>query len=173
MAEPKNLRFRPLLPLYLEWARQLHNDPDVLSMLTDPHIVSMNEQDEWYENLQKSNTSLRWMVFNYSNPIGIVRLDQIDKDNKSICVGLDIHKDYRGQGYAKLIYKQLFYEWFNEHEFNRIWLMVASYNTVAINLYTQLGFTTEGVQREALYKDGQFYDYIMMFILRSEYDSLI
>ena len=58
-----------------------------------------------------------------------------------------------------------------EEKFNRVWLMVAEYNTVARNLYKQLGFTQEGVQRQALYKDGFSYDYIMMSILKGEYNE--
>ena len=56
------LTFKKLTKEYLEWARQLHNDPDVLIMLTDPHIVSEEEQLIWFEKLLKSNTSERILV---------------------------------------------------------------------------------------------------------------
>jgi RimJ/RimL family protein N-acetyltransferase len=164
------LVFKKLTYNYLEWARQLHNDPEVISMLTDPHIVTKQEQEKWFQNLKTSKTSKRIIAFYQDKPIGLIRLDQIDYHNKSICIGLDIHQDYRGKGFAKKIYQYIFDEWFINAEFNRIWLLVASYNTIAYGLYKKLGFKEEGIQREALYKNSKFHDYIMMSILKKEYE---
>lgn len=166
-----NINFCSLGSEDLEWARLLHNDPEVLSMLTDSQEVSEQQQKHWFLNLQKSKSSKRLIVFSGVAPIGVVRLDLIDYYNKSIRVGLDIHKDFRGQGFAKPIYYKVFKEWFVDRRFNRVWLMVVPYNTIAVNLYKKLGFKNEGVQRQALLKDGKFYDYLMMSILREDYNG--
>lgn len=165
------ITFKPLDEEHLEWARLLHNDPEVISMLTDPHVVSKEEQKRWFANLQKSNSSERALVFWGKEVIGLVRLDQIDYYNKSVCVGLDIHKDFRGKGLAKLVYRKMFKRWFEGEGFNRVWLMVAMYNLRAQNLYKKLGFKEEGIQREALFKNGKFYSYSMMSVLRREYND--
>lgn len=174
------IHFSPLTLEHIEWARQLHNDPEVLSMLTDPHVVSEEEQRTWFSRLEKSKSSKRLLIMkrdfppeNYNPyPIGLVRLDSIDSYNKSICIGMDIHKDYRGQGFAKIAYSKLISELFNNQNFNRIWLMVAEYNQRAIHVYTSLGFRVEGLQREALFKNECYYNYILMSILRSEFNAL-
>jgi len=167
-----NILFQPLTKEYLEWARLLHNDPEVLCMLTDAHEVCEAEQLVWFDRLKRSITSERKVVFNNNTPIGIIRLDDMDTNNKSICVGLDVHKDFRGLGLSKDIYKKLLKELFIGG-WNRVWLLVAEYNTKALNLYKKLGFVQEGIQRKRLLKNGVFYDYIMMSILRSEYDTTI
>ncbi len=159
------IELKPLNMEQLEFARQLHNDPDVLKMLTDPHQVSVEEQFVWFVKLQGSKKSQRLVAFLDNVPIGVVRLDQIDYYNKSVCVGLDIHKDYRGKGYSKPIYEEVFKKWFGEEKFHRMWLLVISYNTVAKNLYKSLGFVKEGTQTEAIYRDGQYWDYDMMYML--------
>ncbi len=164
---------------HIEWARQLHNDPEVLSMLTDPHIVTPEEQEEWYFKMKHSKSSQRLVVSDGitqadgtgPTPIALVRADQIDEYNGSVCIGLDIHKDFRGKGHAKPIYRQLIDGIFINDKFNRVWLFVASYNTRAIKLYEGLGFQREGVQRQALKKGFNHYDYIMMSILRSEWST--
>ena len=167
-----SLIFKPLSFEYLEWARQLHNDPDVICMLTDPHIVLEEEQVVWFNKLLKSNSSERILVFNSSlTPIGIVRIDSIDNHNKSVCVGLDIHRDFRGKGLAKQVYHYMFKHWFIEKDFNRVWLLVAEYNLIGRHIYEKLGFLYEGTQRKALYKDGLFFDYLMMGFLKDEYLS--
>lgn len=165
------LYFNNLDEAHLEWARTLHNDPEVLGMLTDPREVTPEEQVEWFTKLQRSTSSERWLVFNSCErcPIGLVRLDAIDHCNKSICIGLDIHKDFRGTGLARPVYRKLFEEWFVVRGFNRVWLMVAGYNARARHIYTSLGFKEEGIQREALLKNGVFHDYIIMSILKREY----
>ena len=58
---------------------------------------------------------------------------------------------------------------FTVHQFNRVWLLVAEYNAVAINLYKNLGFRLEGTQREAIYRFGQFWNYETMSILKRSY----
>jgi RimJ/RimL family protein N-acetyltransferase len=153
----------------IEWARQLHNDPDVLCMLTDPHIVQPDEQEFWFAKLEKSKSSQRILVRQNGTPIGLIRVDSIDYANKSVCVGLDIHKDFRGQGFARQIYEHVFEHWFKEKDFHRVWLLVAGYNKRAIHLYHSLGFIDEGCQREALFKNGNYYSYYMMSVLQNEY----
>ena len=163
--------FRPLELEDLEWARVLHNDPEVLSMLTDPHEVSRKEQFAWFRKLEQTKTSER-LVAEWKGTvirIGLVRVDNIDRYNRSLCLGLDICKEFRGKGFAKEIYKALFSKYFADEDINRIWLLVAEYNKRARHIYKSLGFKTEGVEREALFKNSKFYDYIMMSILKKEW----
>lgn len=164
------MEFKKLTEEYLEWARQLHNDSSVLAMLNDPTVVLEEQQKEWFKSLKSSKTSERIVVLNEDSvPFGLIRVDCIDRNNLSVCVGLDIHKDFRGKGYAKKIYKHIFEYWFIKKNFNRVWLTVAEYNIVARCLYSSLGFLFEGIQRKSLCKDGKFYDAIMMGILKEEY----
>lgn len=163
------LKLTDLTEDQLEWARTLHNDPEVLAMLTDPTVVSPEQQVAWFAKLQSSSKSRRLVATLNGNPVGVVRLDDIDLHNHSVCVGLDIEKSYRGQGLAKPIYRELFQYLFQDLTMNRVWLLVAAYNKRAHRLYTELGFVEEGKFREALYKDNQYHDYILMSILRDEW----
>lgn len=162
--------FEDLNEEYLEWARELHNDPEVLSTLTDTHKVSKKEQYTWFLSLQKMKASRRLLVFIDEVSVGIVRVDGIDPYNKSMCVGLDIHKNFRGKKLAVSIYGKLLNWCFTIMGYNRVWLLVADFNTRAKNLYTKVGFVQEGRQREALCRSGGYHDYLMMSILRKEYD---
>lgn len=165
--------FKPLTEDLLEWARLLHNDPEVLSMLTDPHEVTPEEQKAWFDSLQKGSSRKRWVVWEDNSPIGLIRLDSIDTYNRSICVGMDIEKNFRGKGLSQLAYKELLRELFQNLAINRVWLLVNEKNERAIHIYKKLGFKEEGRQREALFKNGKYLDYISMSILRREYDPSI
>jgi RimJ/RimL family protein N-acetyltransferase len=167
-----NINLEPLTEKYLEWARALHNDESVLKFLSDPHIVSREEQIVWYNNICNSKVSKRYIAFITENiPIGLVRIDYIDIFNHSVCVGLDIHKNFRGMGLSKEIYKLILNDMFNGNSFNRVWLTVASYNIIAVRLYEKLGFKKEGVLRKSLFKDDCYYDSFIMSILKEEWSG--
>lgn len=171
---PANLVYEELRVKDLEWARELHNDPEVLRMLTDPREVDEEQQRSWFKRLLETSSSSRVVVKDPNKDgakIGLIRIDSLDHNNKSVCIGLDIHKDFRGKGYAKRIYWDLFALYFKVMGFNRIWLLTAEYNETAIALYTKLGFKVEGRQRQSLFRDGKYHDCICMSILREEYES--
>ena len=158
----------------IEEARLLHNDPSTLFKLTDIDFISESEQEEWFKKLTLSTKSKRFVVRDSitNDFIGVVRIDNIDLNNKSACIGLDISSEKRGFGYAKEIYQYFFDYYFFQKGFHRLYLATLETNAVAINLYKKLGFKNEGISREAIFRDGKFIDLIWMSLLDSEYKKL-
>jgi RimJ/RimL family protein N-acetyltransferase len=54
---------------------------------------------------------------------------------------------------------------------NRVWLEVYEYNQRGLRCYEKLGFRKEGVQRQENYRDGRYWDTILMGLLRSEWEE--
>lgn len=154
----------------LEWARQQRNHPDTRIWLAQQEPIKLIQQIKWYRKMRKDKSKDRLVIYYNQLPVGIVRLDDIDIKNKSLCIGMDIDPFFRGQGLAQKTYQILFKYFFNK-DFNRIWLLVGSYNNRAIHVYEKIGMTVEGIQRQALYRNHKFYDYIFMSILREEYET--
>jgi RimJ/RimL family protein N-acetyltransferase len=159
----------------VEDARVLHNDPSVLRQLTDPRPVSELQQATWFETLSRSQSSQRYVVRNSVSDylIGIFRVDNIDLVNKSVMVGLDIAPKYRGRGISHQVYKHFIDHFFNEVGIQRIYLYVLETNEVAHHIYKKLGFEEEGRQRQAIFREGRYVDYIMMSLLKSNHDVTI
>ncbi len=61
---------------------------------------------------------------------------------------------------------------FNEMNINKIKLHVYSFNERAIRCYEKCGFIKEGVLRQELYRDGRYYDTIVMGLLKEDYINL-
>lgn len=152
----------------LEFARQQRNNPETRKWLAQQGTVSFWQQIKWFWKLRSDKSRDRLIVHYNQVPIGVVRLDDIDLKNKSICIGMDLDPAYRGKGLAQTSYILLIDHFFSQH-FNRIWLLVGSYNDRAAHVYTKVGMTLEGTQRQALLRDGKYYDYHMMSILKDEY----
>ena len=60
---------------------------------------------------------------------------------------------------------------FNELGLNRIYLSFIKENLPAFNLYKKTGFKEEGCLRQAIYKNGVYYDSVLMSILKFEYEK--
>lgn len=78
-------------------------------------------------------------------------------------IGLLPHVRHRGIG-AKLMKATIACAW--ENGFSRIELTVRTDNIHAIALYERFGFTVEGIQRQAMYVDNEFFDAYSMALIR-------
>jgi len=156
------LRFRRVVPNDANWIIGLRSDPEVLRQLQHQERFNVDQCVEWIGDL--GGTSERWMFQlrpDVTN-VGLFRIDNIDFRNSHCSVGLDIHKDHRGKNYAKKIYKLALDELFMQWGLNRAWLEVSESNTIAIQLYKELGFAIEGTLKDFSYRDGYYRDVYRM-----------
>ena len=170
MFEYAGVRIRPIEESDLERMVQLRADPSVWMNLGSIEMISLRQQKQWFERML-SNPKARYYILCSAEIdfIGIVRTDEIDYINRSIRVGGDILPEYQGQGYGTRMFKLLRKYCFDYLNMNRMWLLVLGTNEIAIRLYRKAGFVEEGRQRQAIYRDGRYIDYIMMSLLKSEY----
>lgn len=75
----------------------------------------------------------------------------------------------RGKGYGREAMDLILQLGFNRLNLHKIWLHVFARNTGAIHLYETLGFHTDGVLREDVYRDGQYLDVLVMSLLDREW----
>ncbi len=98
---------------------------------------------------------------------GFFRLDQ---KNRSAEFGITIgDKTCWNQGYGTEAVRLLIKHGFTTLNLNRIHLRVLDNNPRAIRAYEKAGFTHEGCQRQAEYKDGVYLNLLVMSILKQEY----
>jgi RimJ/RimL family protein N-acetyltransferase len=102
--------------------------------------------------------------------IGFVELGDVMWTHRSAWLAVGIgEKVYRDQGYGGEAVALALDFAFHELNLNRVQLTVFSYNTRAIALYEKLGFTREGTFRQALLRQGQWYDMHLYGILAHEW----
>ena len=59
---------------------------------------------------------------------------------------------------------------FHSYDMNRVAIGVVGQNTNALAFYRKIGFRQEGIQEQGYYYNGEYSDFVMMRILRSEWD---
>jgi RimJ/RimL family protein N-acetyltransferase len=97
---------------------------------------------------------------------------EVNWPNQSAFLGIGIGDPaYWGKGYGSDGLSLLLRFGFNELGLHRIGLNVISNNTRAIRLYEKTGFSYEGAQREAVYRDGHRLDMVYYGILRRDWEA--
>ena len=175
MLVKNNYRLRAVEKTDLAFLKNLRTNPETHHYLGTFAFLNDAGQENWFNSLQSRKDS-QFLMFDFQDgdnwtTIGMVRLSEIDHINKSVCVGGDIDPAYRGAGHARAMYDLLLDLGFNYLNMHRLWLLVLRYNERAINLYKKVGFIEEGCQRQAIYRNGTYHDYLMMSQLKSEYTN--
>jgi RimJ/RimL family protein N-acetyltransferase len=176
--------FRPVEENDLEAIRTLRNDPSTWEQLTTIGHISAEAQMAWFSRLDGDPSREYLAVFTEKQDehypgyfegdfVGIIRMDEIDRINRSVRIGADVVPAMRGKGYGTRIYKALLKYCFDYMGIHRTWLLVLDTNEVGKQLYFNSGFKLEGKRRDAIWRNGRFIDYLAMSILENEYREMV
>ena len=105
----------------------------------------------------------------------MIGLQNIDWKN-GVASGLGMRiakKEIRTRGLATDAWMTLMRYAFEELRLNRINGSALSYNKASLRVCEKVGFKVEGIQRQAVYKNGAYQDLIIMGCLKSDYEELI
>lgn len=170
MFKHNDISFRVAEERDLQDMRRLRNDPSTWFNLTTPGEISEEEQRQWLKSMSISKDKRYYIILDEnSNFTGVIRTDEIDGLNRSIRVGLDIIPEKRGKGYGTKALGVLLKYCFDHLNMHRVWLCVLDTNITARKVYKKLGFEIEGRYRQAVWRNGEWKDYIVMSILEEEY----
>jgi RimJ/RimL family protein N-acetyltransferase len=102
--------------------------------------------------------------------IGSCAFSQLDGDNGSALFHITIgEKDLWGRGYGTEATRLMLAHAFTSMGLHRVSLAVFAFNERAIRSYEKVGFVVEGRARDAIYRDGRYWDEIDMSMLESEW----
>jgi RimJ/RimL family protein N-acetyltransferase len=171
----KAIYLRPLeksdAPTLVPW----FNDPDINRTLLRCDPMTVRQEELWIEKVAEGGSALVLGVVLKADDrlIGTTGLHQIDHRNRSSGFGIVLGaKEEWGKGYGTeatwLIVKHAF-ETLNLH---RVWLHVYEYNQRGIRAYEKVGFHREGVLRQSYYREGRYWDTIVMAVLREDWEAV-
>lgn len=132
----------------------------------DPLAFGSSYQEE--KDLSKMEWCKRlpamWFAFSQGKIVGMIGLLRRENTASLHCgciVSLWVEPTHRSKGIAKLLLKKL-QDRSESLGLRKISLQVTTTQTGAFALYKKLGFEEIGTLKENLYKDGNFYDEILM-----------
>jgi RimJ/RimL family protein N-acetyltransferase len=102
--------------------------------------------------------------------IGFTTFSSLDGDNGSVLFHITIgERDAWGRGLGTEATELMLEHAFDRLGLHRVGLSVFSYNLRAIRAYEKAGFRIEGRQREAILRDGRYWDEVHMGVLVDEW----
>lgn len=157
----------------LELLRNLTNDPDFEYMICGWSFpISKKDQETWYSHNSNTMTQVRYIIETPDEgAVGMIGLQQIDwKNGVATGGGMRIFKkEIRTRGLATDAWLTLMRYAFEELRLNRINGSALSYNEASKKVCEKVGFKVEGIQRQAIFRNGKFHDVIQMGCLRTDY----
>lgn len=162
------IEWKKLREEYLETVRQWRVREDITrGMYTDP-VITPEAQKQWFERVSGDPTQMHWVTVRDEKPIGLVSLTSISQTHKSCVTGGYIAEE---RDFASVIANEygLLKVAFDVLGMNRVQTEVLSNNMRIVKLHEMEGYTTEGVLRQAVCKNGQYYDIYVQSMLLEEW----
>jgi RimJ/RimL family protein N-acetyltransferase len=104
--------------------------------------------------------------------VGTCAFSQLDAENGSALYHITIgEKDVWGRGYGTEATRLMLDHAFGTLGLHRVALAVFEFNERAIRSYRSCGFVVEGRAREAIWRDGRWWDEITMSVLDQEWSA--
>jgi len=168
----EKIYLRPVEPEDAKFLSKGENDPIVREALFLALPISLSNEQEKIEQLIKSKEAIVLIIVEKEadKPVGqtaFFRIDYISRAAVFYIAILDPACWSKGLGSEAT---QLMVDCaFKTLNLNRIQLHVCAENTAAIKIYQRVGFQQEGVLRQAMFRNGNYVDFWVMGILRSDW----
>ena len=99
--------------------------------------------------------------------VGIALKEDISRKNAEI--GYWVGEPYWGKGIATEAVRRMVEYTFENYDVTRIYASTFDFNTASRKVLQKAGFRHEATLRKALFKDGRYYDEIIMSLLKEDY----
>jgi ribosomal-protein-alanine N-acetyltransferase len=157
---------------------------DIYSLFSDKKVTEFynllplkQEQEgqkllDWFRNRFQDGLGIRWGIAlkGKSNIIGTIGFNNYAPKHRAN-IGYDLQSSYWNRGYMTEALHAVIGFGFNELDINRIEAEVMQGNVMSENLLEKLNFKREGILRQWMLWNEQYYDMTMYSLLKTDYDK--
>lgn len=155
-------------PSFVAWM----NDPEVTRFLVARGPINLAAEEEFIRRAGESTTDLILGIAlrETDRLIGGTGLHHLDHRNRHAMFGISLgDKSTWGKGYGAEATRLMVRHAFETLNLNRVWLHVYEYNARGLRAYEKVGFKLEGRLRQDTFRDGRYWDTLVMGLLRDEW----
>ena len=154
---------------YLAWL----NDRETTRFLDTGRFPTTRETLENLIRTSTGKTESLWLAIvdrKTDKHIGNIKLGPIHWIHRSASIGIVIGDPrYRGRGYGREAIELVLRHAFTQLNVHKVTAGAYGDHTACLALFKQLGFSVEGSLRQHLYREGRYYDKIVMGLQREVY----
>lgn len=167
--EGKTVSLRTIEEEDLTFLKRGVNDPSIWRTIGRPLPANDVQEQEFFENVVSTDETVTLLITSDEEPIGTVGFNEMNHEIGSAEIGYWIAPEYHNQGYGSEAVELLVEYGFNERNLHRIEARVFEFNTASKRLLESVGFTEEGVHRDAHFARGQYQDTHWFGLLEHEW----
>ena len=147
-------------------------DADVTRYLAERFPLSLQQEEDFLKRIAESQHDVWWVIEAEGKAIGATGIHRIDWISAHAITGTVIgDKTCWRKGYGSESMALRTEYAFRELNLHRVYLSVLADNARAMRCYEKVGFREEGRLREAVFKDGERRDLVLMAVLRPEFET--
>ena len=154
----------------LDFLQENINDPSVWRAIGSSSPINAPQEREYFENIVCNDEEVNLLVAVDDAPAGMVTLSPNPDESDAAELGYWIASEYRQQGYGRDAARLVTNYGFQQLGLHRISARVFAFNDASQALLESIGFVKEGINREAVYVDGRYWDTYWYSMLASEWD---
>jgi UDP-4-amino-4,6-dideoxy-N-acetyl-beta-L-altrosamine N-acetyltransferase len=160
----------PMTDDHIELVRKWRNSKEVSQYMYTEDNISAESQKKWFDYISSSNKFKYWMISYDGRLLGVVNLYEIDYKNKSAFWAFYLgDTSVRGAGIGgKVEYNILKYV-FDELNFHKLNCEVLGFNELVIKMHIKFGFVQEGIFKEHISKNNEYYDVYRLAIFAKDW----
>jgi RimJ/RimL family protein N-acetyltransferase len=178
MLKGNRVQLRPVkrsdITYFLKW----FNDPEVIQYLGLYLPMTEMAEEKFIENMgteispSRVGLVIEALIGEAAVPIGNTGLSSINSKDHFATFGIAIgDKDYWSKGYGTEATRLMIRYGFEQLNLHRISSNAVSFNERSIRMHLRVGFKEEAREREAVYKNGKYYDHVAFGLLKTEWQG--
>ncbi|TYT63288.1 GNAT family N-acetyltransferase [Natrialba swarupiae] len=160
---------RPIEEEDLEFLQEWINDPRIWRAIGRRTPVNQAQEQEFFEEVVCGDETIDFLVDVDGTRVGIVGFNSIVWRARRAEIGYWLAPDHHEQGYGTEAAELVVAYGFDQLGFHRIEARVFEFNEPSQRLLESIGFSREGVHRDAWFADGEHQDTYWYGLLAGEW----
>ncbi len=167
----KQVVLRPIEFEDLEFIRSMINNPVIEKSIVGWTVpLSRKDEEVWYSSYKNTTNEIRYIIELNGKAVGLTGIASIDWKNGCVTTsGIRIGSDSQGKGIATDAYMTMLKYIFLELRMNRANASALEFNSGSLRFMEKCGYEREGIQRNAVYKNGTFHNLVILGLLKDDY----
>ncbi len=160
----------------LSFLKDMMNDETIEQTTVDDHLpISYFQEEQWYVNNICRPEFRKYIIETPKDgAVGLISLEDINWRHRSFQVPVKLMKERISMvGIGIDAHMAMLRYAFDELQMHRAWGITLEYNQASLNMLKRCGYTVEGRNRSAIYKNGKYHDLILTSLLRNEYYEFV
>lgn len=168
--EGETVSLRPIEQEDLEFLQTEINRREIWRRIGRPQPVNADQEEEFYENVVCSDDHTPLLLTVDGEPAGTLGFNDYNHEHSNAELGYWVAPDYQRNGHATEGVSLLLDYGFEERNLHRVEARVFEFNTASQRLLESLGFTKEGIHRDAHFARGEYQDVFWYGLLEDEWE---